>query len=89
MKVSYKEFAQFLNYKKPHRLMKLNCNFYIEHTSDICMRARAVIKWPVYIILFLPVHIFKLFYCIWDGGLKEFSFEGREIANHTRIQQWE
>ena len=89
MKVSYKEFAKFLNYKKPHRLMRLNCNFYLEPTPYGDTRARAIIKWPVYLLLFIPVHIIAFFAYIWDGGIKNFTFEGRTVVNMIISRKWE
>lgn len=89
MKVSYKEFAKFLGYKQPHYLMRFNCNMYLEPMPYDCTRARAVVKWPAYLILFIPVHIYKFFYCLWDGGIKEFTFEGREVTNHVISRKWE
>jgi hypothetical protein len=32
--------------------------------------------------MFIPVHIFKFFWCLWDGGLKEFEIESRFINYH-------
>ena len=41
-----------------------------------------MIGWFAYLLIFIPVHIFKLFWCLWDGGLKEFEIEGRLITYH-------
>lgn len=89
MKVSYKEFAKFMGYKKPHRLMQLNCNFYLEPRPCDCTQARAIMKWPAYILWFIPVHVIAFFAYIWDGGLKNFTFERREITNMIIPRKWE
>jgi hypothetical protein len=34
-----------------------------------------------YILFFIPVHIAKLFYCLWDGGLRDFEIESRWITS--------
>ena len=34
----------------------------------------------LYLIIFIPVHLLQFFYCMWDGGLREFSIEGRHIG---------
>ena len=36
-----------------------------------------------YLIMFIPLHLLELASCVWDGGLKSFEVEGREIANWT------
>lgn len=39
------------------------------------------IGWPVYLLLFVPVHLLQLLVCLWDGGLKEFRIEGRHLGH--------
>jgi hypothetical protein len=34
----------------------------------------------MYLVLFIPVHLLQAFVCMWDGGLREFSFEGRHLG---------
>lgn len=33
----------------------------------------------LYLIIFVPVHLLQALYCMWDGGLCEFTIEGRHI----------
>ena len=89
MRVNYKEFAKFMDYKKPHRLMRLNCNLYLEPMPHDNTRARAVIKWPTYLFLFIPVHIIAFFAYAWDGGIKNFTVEGRTVVNKVIPRKWE
>ena len=37
------------------------------------------VKPLLYIIAFIPVHVLKIFWLMWDGGLKNFCFETRNI----------
>ena len=83
MKISHKEYAQIMNYKHPHHFKKIICNFYSEPLPLNRVRVRAVVKLPIYLLIFIPVHIAQFFMCLWDGGLREFTFEGREISNHV------
>ena len=39
------------------------------------------ISWPMYLLLFLPVHLLQLLVCLWDGGLKEFEIAGRHLGH--------
>ena len=89
MKVTYKEFAQFMGYKKPHYLSRFSCNFYLETTPCDWTKARVVIKWPAYLLGFLPVHIIKFLYCLWDEGIKHFTFENRIVMSQIISRKWE
>ena len=81
MKIDYNTFAHLMNYKTPHNLMKLTCFFkYDKRTSHNGGVAIAIMHWWAYLLLFIPVHILKFFYCLWDGGLKSFEIEKRQIV---------
>lgn len=73
-KITYKELAILLGYKKNHMLERIGCNHYIED-NDNSVKVITKIKWPVYIALFIPACIFQAVVLMWDGGLKEFSIE--------------
>ena len=34
---------------------------------------------PMYLLVFIPIHLVKIIWCLWDGGLKEFTFERRVL----------
>lgn len=40
-----------------------------------------------YALVFIPVHLVKIIYLLWDGGLKEFAFEDREVG-YDIINEW-
>ena len=79
MKLTYKEVVTLLGYTKPHRLQQLTCNFFGEERSHI-MVVRAEIRWPLYILLLPFASLFQIICLLWDGGLREFSFEPRCIS---------
>lgn len=80
-KITYKELAILLGYKKNHMFERIGCNHYIED-NDNSVKVITKIKWPVYIALFIPACIFQAVVLMWDGGLKEFSIEPRAIHTH-------
>lgn len=88
MKISYKEWAEIHNYKLPHKLMKYFCNFYIKEFTTCEYELISEIKLPIYIIIFIPIHLLKIIYCIWDMGLKNFCIEPRTIRRHV-VSQWD
>ena len=78
MKISRKECAYIMN--RPQRHI---CNYELQKTSDITYRITPSIKLPIYILLFIPIHLLQAFHCMWDGGLKEFSIEPRRGCPET------
>lgn len=42
-----------------------------------------------YLLLFIPLHLLKALYLIWDGGLKEFKFEGRLVDYNNLYSSWD
>lgn len=84
-KIKYKDAAYICRYKKEHPKEKYFCNWYIQKTSDSSGKMELYVKWWFYILTFIPVHILQAFWCMWDGGLREFSFEPRRIQSHNVI----
>ncbi len=76
-KISYEEYAILLGYKKNHMIEKIACNHYIEDNDDYSVNVISKVKMPVYILLFIPANIIQMLWCMWDGGLKNFSIEPR------------
>lgn len=72
---AYNPAAKWLRPLCTYTLTKIDNNF----------RRDCYIGWPLYLLLFLPVHLLQLFVDIWDGGLKEFEIEGRHIGQNYII----
>lgn len=80
MKISYKDFAYLMNYKKHHPFIKYCCNCYvIERDANVFMSAK--VKLWIYILLFIPVHLLIFFYSLWDGGIKSCEVWERTVTN--------
>ena len=58
------------------------CTYTLEQTQPGVIKREAKVGWFAYLMMFIPVHIFKLVWCLWDGGLKEFEIEGRDLTYH-------
>ena len=83
-KISYKDFAYLMNYKQRHPFIKYCCNCYLqERDASVLLTSR--VKLPIYILLFIPVQIIIFFYCLWDGGIKDYDIWGRTITSFTRF----
>ena len=77
-KITYNDFAMLTGYTKPHYLMQITCNFYGQ--DGLAYQVWAKMKRFWYILFFIPIHICKLFYVLWDGGLRDFEIESRWIT---------
>ena len=82
-KITYRDTAILLGYKKNHLLERIACNHYLADETTCSVKAVAKVKWPVYIALFIPACIFQAVGLIWDGGLKEFRIEPRTIHSYV------
>lgn len=48
--------------------------------TDRGFRREVKVNLLAYLVLFIPLHIVKLIICMFDGGLKEFEIERRNIG---------
>lgn len=91
-KITYTDFHKLAGYTKIHYLMRVTCSFYGQ--DGLTYQIWAKMKWFWYILFFVPIHIAKLFYVLWDGGLRDFEIEPRWITtyhvdkNSERYKEW-
>ena len=78
-KVRYEDISYILQYKEKHFFKKWCCNHYIlpKDNEGYCVYGK--MKLICYLLCFIPVHIVSFFVLIWDGGLKNFCIQSREI----------
>jgi hypothetical protein len=81
-KLTYDEAAYILSYKKPHRLQRLCCAYYVNQTDDGGFFLECLVRWPIYTLFYLPAMIIEIAYCIYDGGLKEVGHWSRRIESY-------
>lgn len=58
------------------------CVYTLEEVQPGVIKQEIKISWIGYLLVFIPAHIFKLFLCMWDGDLKKFEIESRNITCH-------
>ena len=82
-KISYNEaaFIRRYGYEKKHYFEKYFCNWYIEKESPNNGHMKLYMKKWVYMILFIPVHVFAFLYYLWDGGIKEMFLYPRMVTD--------
>lgn len=79
-KISMKDWNYIGKYNPAAKWLRPFCAYSLTKT-DIGFCRDCKIGWPVYLLLFLPVHLLQLLVCLWDGGLKEFSIQGRYLGH--------
>lgn len=79
-KIGYKDFADLMDYKLRHPFIKYCCNCYLEE-RDARVLLTTKVKWLVYILLFVPVHIISFFYAAWDCGIRNYDMWERTMTS--------
>lgn len=88
MKISFNEATYITGWhKRKHRFEKYFCNWDIKKENDNSAYINCTMKLYFYILIFIPVHIIKVLLVLWDGGLKEFTIEPRNVL-HSNIVGW-
>lgn len=84
-KIKFTDAQYILRRKKPHRIERLCCYWTISAKGMNSGKMKCKVHWLAYILLFLPVHLVELGTCLWDGGLKTFTFASRTIHNYNVV----
>lgn len=79
-RISRKEWEYIGKYNPAAKWLRPLCSYTLVKESDNEFIRVCRISWPVYLLIFIPVHLIQFFYCMWDGGLKEFEIEGRHLG---------
>lgn len=84
-KISYNDAAYIFGYKKHYLFEKYCCYWTIRMNNDVSGFMCCRIKKPIYVLLFLPVCLLTFFYCLWDGGLKNFEILPIIVGCHNMV----
>ena len=79
-KISLNDWTTIGAYNHAAKWLRPFCSYTLTEI-DNGFRRDCKIGWPVYLLLFLPVHLLQLLVCLWDGGLKEFEIQGRHLGH--------
>ena len=81
-RIARKDWDYIGTYSGGAKWVRPFCVYSLEEIHSGTIRQEIKIGWFAYLLMFIPVHLFKLVWCLWDGGLKEFCIEGRDITHH-------
>lgn len=79
-RISRKEWEYIGKYNPAAKWLRPLCSYTLVKESDNEFIRVCRISWPVYLLIFIPVHLIQFFYCMWEDGLKHFEFEGRHLG---------
>ena len=79
-RISLNEWLYIGKYHPAAKKVRPLCSHFLVKTEK-GFRRDCYVNLFIYILLVVPVHIIKAFYYMWDGGLKEFEFEGCFIGS--------
>ena len=88
MRISYNDAAYILSYKKPHRLARICCTFEIVPTDYEGFRIQEYVKWPIFILAYIPAALLDFLACAWNGGVKYYTLPKRQIFQYT-VLKWD
>ena len=86
-RITRKEWEYIGKYNPAAKWLRPICSYSLVEEED-GFRRDCKISWPVYLILFIPVHLLQALLCMWDGGLKEFEIAGRHLGHDYFRETW-
>lgn len=79
-KISYKEWTEIGIYNHAAKWLRPFCRYDLIKEPDGRFKREQRIGLFVYLLIFIPAHIIQAFWCMWDGGLREFEFAERYLG---------
>ena len=79
-KITYDEWTYIGKYNYAAKWLRRMCSYTLIREPDGRFKREQMVGWPLYLILFIPVHLLQAILCIWDGGLKEFEINERYLG---------
>lgn len=91
MRISLKDWLYIGQYHPVQESCRWMCVHKLEKDGD-GYRRKVAISLPFYLLFFIPIHLINLFIVLWDGGLKEFEIQPRNINSdyiYPGCSSWE
>lgn len=79
-RITRKEWEYIGKYNPAAKWLRPLCSYSLVEVEN-GFRRDCKISWPMYLILFIPVHLLQALFCMWDGGLKEFEIMMRHLGH--------
>jgi hypothetical protein len=85
-RISRKDWTEIGKYNYAAKWLQPLCTYTLAKEQDGRFKREQYVSWPLYILIFVPVHIAQAIFCIWDGGLKEFEINERYLGGDWLVQ---
>lgn len=79
-KITIEDWTEIGKYNYAAKWIQRFCRYDLIKEPDGRFKREQRIGLIPYCLMFIPVHILQFFYCLWDGGLKEFEFAERYLG---------
>jgi hypothetical protein len=80
VKITLDEWTELGQYNYAAKWVRRFCRYDLIKESDFTFKREQRIGLVAYLIMFIPAHIIQAFWCMWDGGLREFEFAERYLG---------
>lgn len=78
-RITLKDWTHIGIYNPAAKWLRPIASYTLEEIDGGFRRECKVPMW-LYLIIFIPLHLLQALWCMWDGGLREFTIEGRHIG---------
>ena len=78
-KISREEWEYIGIYNPAAKWLRPYCTYTLKEIEG-GYRRQCKVSIPLYLLMFIPFNLLQILYCMWNGGLKEFEIEGRNIG---------
>lgn len=85
-RITLKEWEYIGKYNPAKSWIRPFCTYTLIKTDEHRFRREVKVNLFIYLLLVIPLHFLKALYCLWDGGLKEFEIENRDLG-FDRIEE--
>lgn len=75
-RITFKDWTHIGIYNPAAKWLRPLASYTLEEIDGGFRRECKIPLW-LYLIIFIPVHLLQALWCMWDGGLREFSIEDR------------
>ena len=79
-RISRKEWTEIGQYNYAAKWLLPFCSYVLIKESDKMYKREQRVYFIAYLLMVIPVHIIQAFYCMWDGGLREFEINERYLG---------
>lgn len=79
-RITRKEWEYIGIYNPAAKWLRPYCSYTLEQIDHGGFRRQCKIGWVMYLLMFIPFNLLQALCCMWDGGLREFEIEDRNIG---------